>query len=125
MEVAITPVVPSQIASNFGSDVLVRPEDEDSPEFREYLRQLLRMQVLKLNLLLYMVSDILTYIHTYIHDQANRAKTGHAAPSSGSADAYISKLTRLKIEKNMRWQAGLPNDSLDLSYKPEDYAAAM
>ena len=66
MEVAITPVVPSQIASNFGSDVLVRPEDEDSPEFREYLRQLLRMQVVKSNLLLYMVSDILTYIHTYL-----------------------------------------------------------
>ena len=137
MEVALTPVVPSQIASNFGSDVLVRPEDEDSPEFREYLRQLLRMQVVKSNLLLYMVSDLLTFLHsyihtyihtyiyTYIHDQANRAKTGHAAPSSGSADAYISKLTRLKIEKNMRWQAGLPNDSLDLSYKPEDYAAAM
>ena len=33
------------IASNFGSDVLVRPEDEDSPEFKEYLRQLLKMQV--------------------------------------------------------------------------------
>ena len=63
MEVAITPVVPSQIASNFGSDVLVRPEDEDSPEFREYLRQLLRMQVVKSYLLLDMV---LTNIHTYM-----------------------------------------------------------
>eukprot|EP01036_Dinobryon_divergens_P029337 gene29337-38416_t len=100
LEVSLAPVVPLNIASNFGSDVLVRPEDEDSPEFKEYLRQLLKMQ-------------------------ANRAKSGHAAPSSGSADAYISKLTRLKIEKNMRMQAGLPNDALDNSYKPEDYSAAI
>lgn len=46
---------------NLGSDVLVRPDDEDSPEFREYLKALLTLQ-------------------------ANRAKTGHAAPSSASSD---------------------------------------
>ena len=54
MEVSIAPVVPMNIASNFGSDVLVRPEDEDSPEFKEYLRQLLKMQVMS------------TYIQTYL-----------------------------------------------------------
>lgn len=82
-----------------GSDVLVRPDDEDSPEFKEYLRQLLRMQ-------------------------ANRAGSGFGAPSSGSADAYMAKLTRLKIEQNRRRQLGLPDEPLDTSYRPEDYLQA-
>ena len=57
--------------NSLGSDVLPRPEDEDSPEFKEYLRQLLRMQ-------------------------ANRAQSGYAAPSSGKyhkqnrVDKYLS-----------------------------------
>lgn len=38
-------VVPPAIAGNFGSDMLYRPDDEDSPEFKEYLRQLLKLQV--------------------------------------------------------------------------------
>jgi hypothetical protein len=41
---------------SLGSDLLERPEDENSPEFKEYLRSLLTMQ-------------------------ANRAKSGFAAPS--------------------------------------------
>jgi hypothetical protein len=59
---------------SLGSDLLERPDDEDGPEYREYLKALLTLQ-------------------------ANRAKTGHAAPSSGSADAYMAKLTRIKIER--------------------------
>ena len=86
--------------SSMGSDALERPDDEDSPEFKEYLKQLLKMQ-------------------------ANRAKGGHAAPSSGSSDAYIAKLNRLKLEKLVRFRAGLPDLPLDTSYKPEDYASAM
>ena len=42
---------------SLGSDLIERPDDEDSPEFKEYLRMLLKMQM-------------------------NRAKTGFAAPSS-------------------------------------------
>jgi hypothetical protein len=42
---------------SLGSDLLPRPDDEDSPEFKEYLRTLLKMQ-------------------------ANRAKSGFAAPST-------------------------------------------
>ena len=30
--------------NSLGTDVLERPEDEDSPEFKEYLRQLMIMQ---------------------------------------------------------------------------------
>lgn len=87
-------------ASSMGSDALERPDDESSPEFREYLRQLLTMQ-------------------------ANRAKSGFVAPSSHSSDAYIAKLNRLKIEKLRRFRAGLPDDDLDYSYQPEDYQAAL
>jgi hypothetical protein len=83
-----------------GSDMLVRPDDEDSPEFKEYLKALLTLQ-------------------------ANRAKTGFSAPSSGSADAYIAKLNRIKVERNALRAAGLPDDTVDTSYKPEDYAAAV
>eukprot|EP00981_Chlorochromonas_danica_P009347 scaffold2636_cov176-Ochromonas_danica.AAC.1 len=86
--------------ASVGSDALQRPEDENSPEFKEYLRQLLAMQ-------------------------ANRAKTGFAAPSSGSSDAYFAKLTRLKLEKIARRKAGLPDDDIDTSYKPEDYQSAV
>lgn len=82
-----------------GSDFLIRPDDEDSPEFKEYLRQLLKMQ-------------------------ATRAKTGYSAPSSGSADAYVAKLTRLKIERNRRIQLGLDDDDLDYSYTADDYRSA-
>lgn len=46
IEVYVERVIPSQIAANFGSDVLFRPDDENSPEFKEYLRQLLKMQVI-------------------------------------------------------------------------------
>ena len=45
-----------------GSDLLQRPEDENSPEFAAYLKQLMSLQV-------------------------NRSKAGFAAPSSGSSDA--------------------------------------
>ena len=83
-----------------GSDVLMRPEDEDSDEFREYLKNLMKLQ-------------------------ANRAKAGHAAPSSGSSDAYIAKLNRLKVERLALIKAGLPNAEIDTSYKPEDYKAAI
>jgi hypothetical protein len=83
-----------------GSDMLTRPEDEDSPEFREYLKQLMKLQM-------------------------NRAKQGNAAPSSGSSDAYIAKLNRLKVERLALIQAGLPDAPLDTSYKPEDYKAAL
>ena len=82
-----------------GSDLLLRPDDEDSPEYRIYLKNLLKMQ-------------------------STRAKTGFNAPSSGSADAYIAKLNRLKIERQRLRDAGLPDYELDTSYKPEDYAAA-
>ena len=60
----------SKVNMSIGSDQLMRPEDEDSPEYQEYLRQLLQLQ-------------------------ATRGKTGFSAPSSGSADAYIAKLNRL------------------------------
>jgi len=89
--------------SALGSDLLFRPEDEDSPEFKEYLKNLLKMQT-------------------------NRAKTGFAAPSSGSSDAYMAKLTRLKIERNARIRAGLPDvppEGLDYSYKEIDYKNAL
>ena len=82
-----------------GSDVLQRPEDEDSPEFAEYLKQLMALQV-------------------------NRAKAGFASPSSASADAYIAKLNRIKVEKLALRRAGLPDDIVDTSYKKEDYVAA-
>jgi len=84
--------------ANLGSDELIRPDDEDSPEFKEYLRALLRMQ-------------------------ANRAKQGFSAPSSGSSDAYIAKLSRLKVERNARIRAGL-SDVVDTSYRPEDFEMA-
>jgi len=83
---------------NLGSDALERPKDEDSPEYREYLKQLLKMQ-------------------------ANRATGGFAAPSSGSSDAYFAKLTRIKIEKNARYQAGL-DGNVDTGYIDADYANA-
>jgi hypothetical protein len=92
----------TQLQSSYGtlgSDALVRPEDEDSPEFREYLKKLLDMQ-------------------------SNRAKAGFASPSSGSSDAYFAKLTRLKLEKIARRKAGLPEE-VDTSYRPEDYLAAV
>ena len=82
-----------------GSDQLFRPEDEDSPEFKEYLKNLLKMQ-------------------------ANRAKTGFSAASSGSSDAYFAKLTRLKIERNARIRAGIPDDNIDTSYKEIDFINA-
>lgn len=85
---------------SMGSDVLQRPEDEDGPEFREYLKALMKMQL-------------------------NRAKTGHAAPSSGSSDAYIAKLNRIKVERLALLKAGLPDAEIDTSYKPEDYQAAL
>lgn len=88
--------------SAMGSDQLYRPEDEDSPEFREYLKTLLKMQ-------------------------ANRAQTGFAAPSSGSSDAYTAKLTRLKVEQIARRKAGLREltaDEVDASYKEADFKNA-
>lgn len=92
----------TQLQSSYGtlgSDALVRPEDEDSPEFKEYLKRLLDMQ-------------------------SNRAKAGFASPSSGSSDAYFAKLTRLKLEKIARRKAGLPEE-VDKAYRPEDYLAAV
>lgn len=90
----------STALASVGSDLLQRPEDEDSPEFREYLKNLMKMQF-------------------------NRAKSGFSAPSSGSSDAYVAKLNRLKIERQAMREAGLPDAPLDTSYKPEDYQAAM
>lgn len=84
---------------SLGSDLLERPDDEDSPEFKEYLRKLLQMQ-------------------------ATRAKGGFASPSSASADAYIAKLNRIKLEKAALREAGLPEDMVDITYKPEDYSMA-
>ena len=83
-----------------GSDVLERPEDENSPEFRDYLKNLMKMQ-------------------------ANRAIGGFAAPSSGSSDAYVAKLNRLKIERQALREAGFPDAELDTSYKEEDFKAAV
>lgn len=82
-----------------GSDLIIRPDDENSPEYRLYLKNLLKMQ-------------------------STRAKGGFAAPSSGSSDAYVAKLNRLKIERQRLREAGLPDYDLDTSYRPEDYAAA-
>ena len=83
-----------------GSDVLMRPEDENSQEFKDYLRNLLKLQ-------------------------ANRAKTGFSAPSSGTSDAYLAKLNRLKLEREALRKAGLPDSEIDIAYKPEDYEAAV
>jgi hypothetical protein len=85
-----------------GSDSLIRPDDEDSAEFKEYIQNLLTQQI-------------------------NRAKSGYAAPSSGSADAYIAKLNRLKLERRLRRKLGLAEgeDDVDLSYQPADYQAAL
>jgi hypothetical protein len=85
-----------------GSDSLIRPEDEDSAEFKEYIQNLLAQQV-------------------------NRAKSGFAAPSSGSADAYVAKLNRLKLERRLRRKLGIaePEEDVDLSYQPADYHAAL
>lgn len=83
-----------------GSDILQRPEDEDSPEYRDYLKNLMKMQ-------------------------ANRARSGHSAPSSGSSDAYFAKLSRLKVERQALARAGLPESVLDTSYTQEDYDSAM
>jgi hypothetical protein len=90
----------STVLHSVGSDVLQRPEDENSPEFREYLKNLMKMQ-------------------------ANRARSGHSSPSSGSSDAYFAKLTRLKIERQALKAAGLPEDLLDTGYTQDDYDAAM
>ena len=90
----------SMALNSLGSDIMPRPEDENSPEFKEYLRNLMKMQ-------------------------ANRAKTGFAAPSSGSSDAYVAKLNRLKIERQALRDAGLGDAEIDTSYKEEDYKAAM
>ena len=46
-------------AGALGSDILQRPDDEDSPEFALYLKQLMALQI-------------------------NRAKAGFASPSSAS-----------------------------------------
>ena len=90
----------SSALRSVGSDLLHRPEDEDSVEYREYLRNLMKMQ-------------------------ANRAKSGHAAPSSGSSDAYFAKLSRLKMERQALRRAGLPDDMLDTSYTQDDFDSAM
>eukprot|EP00596_Hydrurales_sp_CCMP1899_P010102 CAMPEP_0119040028 /NCGR_PEP_ID=MMETSP1177-20130426/9826_1 /TAXON_ID=2985 /ORGANISM="Ochromonas sp, Strain CCMP1899" /LENGTH=581 /DNA_ID=CAMNT_0007004675 /DNA_START=74 /DNA_END=1817 /DNA_ORIENTATION=- len=82
-----------------GSDILERPEDENTPEFRDYLKNLMKMQ-------------------------ANRARSGHSAPSSGSSDAYFAKLSRLKIEREALRRAGLSEDLLDTAYTQADYEAA-
>ena len=82
-----------------GSDLLQRPEDENSPEFAAYLKQLMSLQV-------------------------NRSKAGFAAPSSGSSDAYLAKLNRIKVERMALRKAGLPEDLVDTSYKKEDYLNA-
>ena len=84
---------------NMGSDLLERPEDENSPEFATYLKQLMSLQV-------------------------NRSKAGFSAPSSGSADAYLAKLNRIKVERMALRRAGLPEDLVDTSYKKEDYINA-
>lgn len=83
-----------------GSDILQRPEDEESAEYRDYLKNLMKMQ-------------------------ANRARSGHSAPSSGSSDAYFAKLSRLKVERQALARAGLPESVLDTSYTQEDYDSAM
>ena len=57
--------------------------------------------------------------------QANRAKTGYMQPSSSSADAYVAKLNRIKLEKERLRELGFPNAEVDLSYKESDYKAAM
>lgn len=85
---------------NMGSDLLQRPDDENSPEFAQYLKQLMAIQV-------------------------NRAKAGFSAPSSGSADAYLAKLNRIKVERMALRKAGLPEDLVDTSYKDEDYINAI
>lgn len=85
--------------NNVGSDLLTRPDDENSKEYRDYLKKLMALQ-------------------------ANRAKGGLAAPSSGSSDAYIAKLNRLKVEKMALEEAGIDTAALDTSYKPEDFEAA-
>ena len=82
-----------------GSDLLERPEDENSPEFAVYLKQLMSLQV-------------------------NRSKAGFSAPSSGSSDAYLAKLNRIKVERMALRKAGLPEDLVDTSYKKEDYLNA-
>lgn len=92
-------ILKSSLGGNLGSDLLERPDDEDSPEFKEYLRKLLQMQ-------------------------ATRAQSGFSAPSSGSADAYMAKLTRIKLERLARRKLGLPEDDVTTAYKPEDYAMA-
>ena len=88
------------VIGSMGSDELFRPDDENSPEFKIYLKKLFEMQ-------------------------STRARSGFVSPSSGSADAYIAKLNRIKLEKMARRAAGLPDDEVDLSYKPEDYRNAM
>ena len=85
--------------NSLGTDLLERPDDEDSPEFKEYLRQLMSMQV-------------------------NRAKSGFAAPSSASADAYLAKLNRIKLEKIKLRELGLPEDAVNTGYQPEDFVNA-
>eukprot|EP01041_Mallomonas_annulata_P005899 gene5899-11909_t len=93
-------VITAIYSTNMGSDILERPDDEDSPEFQEYLKNLLQMQI-------------------------NRAKSGFASPSSGSSDAYISKLNRMKLERNARIRAGLPDIHINSDYTPDDYKSAM
>ena len=85
---------------SMGSDVLERPDNEDGPEFREYLKRLLKLQ-------------------------ANRAKNGFVAPSSGSSDAYVAKLNRIKLERAALREAGLPDADIDMSYRSEDYENAV
>jgi hypothetical protein len=89
----------ASVLHSVGSDVLERPDDENSLEFRDYLKNLMKMQ-------------------------ANRARSGHSAPSSGSSDAYFAKLTRLKVEREALRRAGLPDDLLDTGYTQADYEAA-
>ena len=84
---------------SIGTDILIRPDDENSPEFKAYLRQLMILQ-------------------------ANRARTGYAEASSSSSDAYIAKLNRIKIERQKMKELGLPEDAVDTSYKEEDFLNA-
>lgn len=86
-------------SASLGSDALHRPDDENSPEFKRYLQHLLEQQLI-------------------------RAKSGFTAPSSSSADAYIAKLNRIKLERIARRRMGL-TDEVDLSYLPDDLQAAM
>jgi hypothetical protein len=62
----------ASVLHSVGSDVLERPEDENSPEFRDYLKNLMKMQANRArsgiyNIYIYIYIYICMYMYIYVY----------------------------------------------------------